>query len=114
MLVSRQAVASAKAPDPELPTSTPPWPDRVALVLGFAERGPEDRLHGSRQEGALASRAFVDNVEKKGRGRSQGQRHEGRGKGRPDRLPHRAGARVQREYAKKFGQKTLDSITAVK
>ena len=65
------------------------------------------------KKGALASRAFVDNVEKKGveEAKANGMKVVEK----VDQTAFRTALEpAYKEYAKKFGQKTLDSITAVK
>ncbi|MBL5977501.1 TRAP transporter substrate-binding protein [Comamonas sp. NyZ500] len=65
------------------------------------------------KKGALASRAFVDNVEKKGveEAKANGMKVVEK----VDQNAFRTALEpAYKEYAKKFGQKTLDSITAVK
>lgn len=75
---------------------------------------PEQRkvLTEGARAGGLASRAFVDDVEKRGVQQAQdaGMQIE-----RPDTTPFReALASAYKEYAKKFGQKQLDAIAAVR
>ena len=65
------------------------------------------------KKGAIASRAFVDNVEKKGveEAKANGMKVVEK----VDQAAFRTALEpAYKEYAKKFGQKTLDSITSVK
>ncbi|ARU06833.1 C4-dicarboxylate ABC transporter substrate-binding protein [Comamonas serinivorans] len=90
----------------------------VALLVspafwGKLSEGEKAALTEGAKKGALASRAFVDAVEKKGveEARANGMQVVDK----VDQAAFRAALEpAYKEYAKKFGQKTLDAITATK